>query len=554
MTRFSASDPSQSRSIFLRWRGALRGVAVMMAIMLVNVAAPGVAQDRDRYAALVIDAVSGEVFHARYADEERHPASLTKVMTLFMLFDALEADEINLGDRITISHRADRQPASHLNLPAGASIRVEDAIYALITRSANDIAVAVGEALSGTEQAFARDMTATARSLGMTRTVFRNASGLHHSAQVTTARDMARLAQAIIRHFPQYYHYFATERWSYNGQSHRNHNHLLDSYDGMDGLKTGYIRASGFNLMASAIRGELRVITVVMGGDNARWRNTRVANLTDQAFGSGRGQFLIANGSVPFLPPLPPRAPGAPVVMVADLSVPMIDRAGRRLGFVPLPPLPPIDLRPDVRMSSLLAEVQTRSDQPVGAPLPPDDPRVGAIAAVPPALNIGADASNGEQALATQDFEQGDGMGPTDAPADEGPGWPALADRSGAPPPATDTRPDAVQVAALPTDSSPSTPRRSQPSAAPLPGDSWGIQVGAFSSASDSTLALGRARAQAPELLSDAAIQVEGVDTRRGILYRARLFGLDEQSASMACLRLMSAGTACIPIAPDGMF
>lgn len=516
----------------LRSSPTRRGAALALLVLALAwlFAVPVAAQDRDRYAALVIDAVSGEVFHSRYANEERHPASLTKVMTLYMLFEALEADRIDLGDRITISRHADRQPPSHLNLPAGSSIQVEDAIYALITRSANDIAVAVAEALGGTESAFARAMTDRARDLGMTRTVFRNASGLHDRRQVTTARDMARLAQALIRHFPQYYHYFSMERWSYNGQSFRNHNHLLDDYEGMDGLKTGYIRASGFNLMASALRGELRVITIVMGGESSRWRNARVANLTDQAFGSDRGRFLIANGSVPFRPPLPPRGPGAPVVMVAEVSVPMIDRAGRRIGFVPLPPLPPIDLRPDVRARTLLAEAPAVTPADARAPLPPQDPRGPTRGA--------AQIAQADAAV----IEQGDGMGPAAAAATLPP-MPTI-DPAAAAPGGTDgtTAPMAApQIAAV-------------ASPPPGPGESWGIQVGAFATASDSTRALGAARAQAPDLLASAAIQVEGVDTRRGTLYRARLFGLDEQSASLACLRLMSAGTACIPIAPDGMF
>ena len=237
-----------------------------------------------RYASIVIDADTGEVLRSRNADTRRYPASLTKMMTLYMLFEAVDNGRLALKSTLTVSKRAARQPASKLGLRAGSPITVEDAIRALIVKSANDIAVVVAETLGGTEAKFAKRMTDKARALGMSRTTFRNASGLPNRRQRSTARDMARLARALMRDFPHRYHYFDDQRFGYRGQMHRTPNQLLGRYRGMDGMKTGYIRASGFNLVASAERKGRRVIAVVFGGRTARSRNIHMANLLDLGF------------------------------------------------------------------------------------------------------------------------------------------------------------------------------------------------------------------------------------------------------------------------------
>ena len=237
-----------------------------------------------RYASIVIDAETGEVLRSRSADVRRYPASLTKMMTLYLLFEAIDAGKFGLDSKLKVSKRAAGQSPSKLGLPAGSTIRVEDAIEALIVKSANDIAVVVAEALGGTEIEFARKMTRKAQALGMSRTTFRNASGLPNRKQRSTARDMSRLAQALMRDFPNRYHYFDNQRFRYNGRVHRTPNKLLARYRGMDGIKTGYIRASGFNLVASAERDGRRVIAVVFGGKTPRSRNTHMANLLDLGF------------------------------------------------------------------------------------------------------------------------------------------------------------------------------------------------------------------------------------------------------------------------------
>ncbi len=255
------------------------------------------------YASLVIDADTGTVLHERHADKVLHPASLTKVMTLVMAFDAIERGQLSLRDRAVISRHAASMIPSKLDLPVGSSIRVEDAIYALVTRSANDVAVALGEKLGGTESQFAVMMTRKAREIGMRRTVFKNASGLHHPDQVTTARDMALLAQYVLRAYPQYYHYFSTRRFTYQGQTHRNHNRLMETFPGMDGFKTGYIRASGFNLIASATRHDRRIIGVVFGGRSGATRNAHMEMLMERGFAQLETVAVAMNA------PPPPRKP-----------------------------------------------------------------------------------------------------------------------------------------------------------------------------------------------------------------------------------------------------
>lgn len=237
-----------------------------------------------RDAMLVIDAESGRELEAVSADDKRHPASLTKIMTLYLAFDALDRGKIRLADRMPVSARAASVSPSKLGVHAGNTLAVRDAVMSLITKSANDAAVVVAEALAGDEAAFARIMTQKARQLGMTSTTFRNASGLPDPAQVTTARDLTKLAQAMLRDFPHYYPLFSVQEYVYAGQSLRNHNRMLDWYPGADGIKTGYIRASGFNLVMSAQRDGHRLIGVVLGGSTPSERDAAMGNLLDRGF------------------------------------------------------------------------------------------------------------------------------------------------------------------------------------------------------------------------------------------------------------------------------
>ena len=244
----------------------------------------GTALQAREYSALVVEPESGRILYERYADELRHPASVTKMMTLYLVFEALERGEITLNTPCTISRNAVLRPPSRLGLTPGDTLAVEDAILGLVTRSANDAATVIAENLGGTEAEFAALMTSKARQLGMRDSVFRNASGLPDPQQVTTARDMYKLGRALINDFPRYYPYFSTPRFYYRGQSFDNHNHLMETYPGMDGIKTGFINSSGFNLVASAKRNGHRLIGVVFGGPSAVRRDSHMRDILNDGF------------------------------------------------------------------------------------------------------------------------------------------------------------------------------------------------------------------------------------------------------------------------------
>jgi D-alanyl-D-alanine carboxypeptidase len=260
---------------------------VRLAILLLTLVAVPSAPSALKAApsSLVIDMASGRTLHALNADQRRYPASLTKMMTLYLLFDAIDRGELGLNSRLRVSRRAAAQPPTKLGLLPGRTIRVRDAILALATQSANDVAVVVAEALAGSEGTFAVRMTGKARSLGMERTTFRNASGLHNPQQQTTARDMALLGRALLSDHPAHYRRtFATRAFSFGQSRYRNHNRLLGVYKGMDGIKTGYTRMAGFNLVASAKRGDRRIVGVVMGSPTASTRNALMVELLNQGF------------------------------------------------------------------------------------------------------------------------------------------------------------------------------------------------------------------------------------------------------------------------------
>ncbi len=272
--------------------------AIGFAVLALTVSGPAAAQDR--YSAIVLDAANGDVLYEDQADAPRYPASLAKMMTLYLLFDAIRHGDIGADEVLTASAAAAAQPSTHLALQAGDRISVEDAILALVVWSANDVATIVAERLAGSETRFAALMNARARYLGLNSTRFTNATGLPDAAQSTTARDMARLGRALWTDFPDYYSYFQTADFSWNAVRVRNHNHLLRAVDGVDGIKTGYTRASGFNIVSSAYRNGGRVIVVVMGGNSAAGRDAQAANLIDVAFAeyARRATMGAANASV----------------------------------------------------------------------------------------------------------------------------------------------------------------------------------------------------------------------------------------------------------------
>jgi D-alanyl-D-alanine carboxypeptidase len=254
---------------------------------------------------IVIDAGSGHVLEAANPDEHRFPASLTKLMTLYMTFEALRSHRITLHHLVPVSaHAASREPTK-LWLVPGTRVTVEQCILGMVTVSANDAAAAMGELLGGSEYRFGHMMTRRAHRLGMTRTVFRNASGLPDPAQVTTARDMATLARSLIRNFPQYYHYFSIRSFVFHGRTIYGHNPMLGTYAGADGLKTGYTSAAGYNLAASALRQGVRVIGIVLGEPSIPERHATMISLLDQGFArSAPDTELVRAGTPPYVPRL----------------------------------------------------------------------------------------------------------------------------------------------------------------------------------------------------------------------------------------------------------
>ncbi|MBS0384178.1 MAG: D-alanyl-D-alanine carboxypeptidase [Proteobacteria bacterium] len=335
-------------------RGFLLRIFAAAAVFAALMCAAPVAQADERYAAIVMDARSGEVLLDDHAEEMRYPASLTKMMTLYMVFDALRRGEITLDTRLTASRNAARQPPSRLGLRRGNSINVDQAIRAIAVLSANDVATMVAERLGGSESRFAAEMTARARSLGMTETRFVNASGLPDPLHHSTARDLAILAQALWRDFPQYYGYFQTESFSWGRRDSRNHNHLLGQVQGLDGIKTGYTRASGFNLATSTERAGHRVIVVVLGGESAAARDSQVEYLIDGAFEEFARRTDPNAAQLASLPTHRLDIRLAPSVLSASAGGTSLARPGVPQGQV----------------------VQTLS--PIRAPLPPDTTAPGA--------------------------------------------------------------------------------------------------------------------------------------------------------------------------------
>jgi len=300
---------------------------VALAVLVTSGGAVQAQIGSERYSSMILEARSGRVISAVNPDELRHPASLTKVMTLYMVFEALRDRRISLHQSVPMSAYAASMSPTKLGVPAGGRLTVEEAILGLVTRSANDAAAALGELLGATEDRFARIMTLRARALGMRQTVFRNASGLPDWDQVTTARDMTTMARRLLFDFPDEYRYFSTTTFRFRGQVLRNHNNLLDTYPGADGIKTGYIDASGFNLISSATRGNVRLIGVVLGAARGYERDLHMVSLLDQGF--EKLDVRVAPRMAGRLPTLVSAAQAAPAPLHPPLAAPAASAAPR---------------------------------------------------------------------------------------------------------------------------------------------------------------------------------------------------------------------------------
>ncbi|WP_269929513.1 D-alanyl-D-alanine carboxypeptidase [Aminobacter sp. HY435] len=460
--------------------------------------APALAAKDSKYAAIVIDANTGKTLHSSNADSRRYPASLTKMMTLYMTFEAMAQGKINKNTPVVFSKNAAAEPPTKIGVKAGGSISVEAAILSLVTRSANDAATALGEMIGGSEENFTRMMTARARSLGMKGTVFRNAHGLPNTGQFTTARDMATLGIALREHFPQYYSYFSTRSFAFGRQRIANHNRLLGRIKGVDGIKTGYTRASGFNLVSSVQDGNRNLVAVVMGGTSGASRDNQMASLIKtylpQASRRGGGGDLIAKveSNLPEITtakvqlpkrdvPTPAMRPQADVIEVAEVAT-QDDIAAVVASAAPSPK-PVISAKPQPKIAMASAER-------FGGPIP--------FRIRKPKEAIPATAAEAvEQAYAA----------PEESPAI-----------------------DAIKTASIPS--------------------GWAVQVASSPSDGEARAILDKTAKQAPQVLASASAYTVPFEKGGVTYYRARFAGFDSKDAAWsACNSLKKKKISCYAIA-----
>jgi D-alanyl-D-alanine carboxypeptidase len=496
-----ACDGTKNRGIVVRVKNGLGiagSLARLVAIAAVVIVATGVAQRAEAatYAGIVMDAKTGKVLYSHRADARAYPASLTKMMTLYLVFEALDDGRINKNTKIRFSsHAASMQPTK-LGVKVGGSITAEQAILALVTKSANDVAAAVAENLGGTESGFALMMTKKARELGMKSTTFKNASGLPDSRQVTTAHDMALLGIALREHYPQYYSYFSQRSFTFGKQRMSNHNHLLGVVKGVDGIKTGYTRASGYNLVTSVEKNGRSIVAVVLGGRTGKSRNAQMVKLIDSnlsAASPGEDMLVVSK-------------PGGNAVAIGELVLPKygpfptfrsgaLDPASVRVATAHIisaraisAPTPADETLAIDQIEAKLRELGSRKIQgpiPVQPIFNADPIQTAAIAAVPAASHVMAFAP------AEQESEQ------------------VSQSRAG-----------------------------------------WQVQISAVEEQSDAIRLLEAARAKLPSLLSDYDNYTESVEKDGVTLYRARFAGFDTKSqARDTCDEMKRKKVACLAIA-----
>lgn len=444
-----------------------------------------------QYASIIMDAQTGRVLQEKNADAPLPPASLTKLMTLFLTFEALENGRIHMNKYLTVTPNAMRQPPSKLGLNNRTKITVKEAIYVLVTRSANDVAMALAETVGGSEKNFARMMTERAHSLGMKHSQFFNPSGLPNPRQKSSARDMAILARAIMQYFPQHYHFFKTIRFNYHGQTIETHNNLMRRFKGMDGMKTGYTYASGFNLVASSVRDNRRVIVAVFGGRTAVSRDNHVAELMNRGHAMlGRGQAATQFAAVKPVAPAPLKQDVATSVAVASNA-----------------PVAPVATARDTNSTSNQV-TRTTKVAPIVATEKVIPSRVVALKPTPVSRVASNWSPDGGQVRTLQ------------APT-------SVTTVSAQPAPAANMYKTASYIATA--------------EAAPMPATNknWGIQVGAYSNASMGQEKLQTVQNRLRHILgNDGQAIVVPSTTHRGTIYRARIIGLSAQGASRACQAL----------------
>jgi D-alanyl-D-alanine carboxypeptidase len=555
--------------------GFASAVAVLTLSSLPAAAAP--------YAAIVVDANSGNVLHSSNPDARRHPASLTKIMTLYMLFEQLEAGKLKLDSELKVTEHAASQSPTKLGLKPGSTIVVEDAIKGIVTRSANDAAVVVAEAIAGDEDDFAELMTKKAQALGMSRTVYKNASGLPDDDQVTTARDQSILGRAIQERFPRYYKYFSTRSFTFRGQWISNHNRLLGKVEGVDGIKTGYIRASGFNLVTSVNRGNRYVVAVVMGGDSAGSRDARMRDLISEHIGKA-----ATKRSAPMVAEAGSESKVSETKVAAKAEPKPEPRIEPKAAAKPEPKSEPkVAAKPEPKPEP---KAETKSEQRYAVASAGSVPVRLAAAKAEPAAGAAAPVATGSTEpirpvlVKTFTVRAAGTQSPSPAPAQlPAPSVPAAAaptqaaafakvetpPKAEAPPPPPVARPPVAAAApvrtaevaplpapiAAPAPTAAPAPALAFAPAAPAPAPAkpqarsgWSIQVGAFPGEQEAKQRLSAVQSKAAKVLAGNDPYTESVLKGGTTYYRARFAGFDQDKAEAACKYLKRNDVECISV------
>lgn len=518
-----------------------RRAAAVLSILVMTVHAALPATAATKHAAMVMDANTGKILHSRHGDAPRYPASLTKMMTLYMAFDLIEKGRMSYNSRIRISPNAASRPPSKLGLKAGTSIRAIDAIKALVTKSANDVATALAEHIGGSEANFARLMTQKARALGMTATVFKNASGLPDAQQKSTARDMLTLALALQDNHPKHYRLFKTRTFRYRGKTYRNHNTLLGSVQGVDGIKTGYIRAAGFNLVSSVRTDGKHVVAAVFGGKTARARNKTMRSLLSN--GLKRASRRKTRRSKPLLVASPRE----------------VQAQRKRIARAPTPPRKiTAPARELVRQSHLRQPVQRKT-----APIASQPRRPQIEIATVKRVNVLEPRQQDRPAARyaarpTQQDTWSAQPGTFEAPAQPrppitraaipAPAQPSDTHRAPGRPPSTLQ----AQLANMLSDSGaadrtlPGSYGLNGPDPSPLQlRGTHAVQVGAYASRSEAETRLAQIANRENLLVGKFPRVAIPVSTGKGRLYRARFAGFDSRQATQTCLELRRRAIDC---------
>ena len=523
----------------------------------------------NRYAAIVVDVNSGSTLHQSNPDGLRHPASLTKIMTLYLLFERLEAGKLKLDSEMDVSAHASSRPPTKLGVKPGQTLMVEDAIKALVTRSANDAASVIAEAIAGDEDEFAKLMTRKARALGMSRTIYKNASGLPNDEQVTTARDQALLGIAIQERFPKYYKYFATSSFQYRGQRIGNHNRLLGKVTGVDGIKTGYTRASGFNLVTSMRRGNRHIVGVVLGGASAGARDARMRTLVEQHVqmaATTRTATRFAEAEVgETRQPQRTATASATTSRSVEVPLPAAEPKTQRYALASASP----NARPEPVASSALsfAAPSTGSTEPIKPVLvktvtvkaaglqPTSASPTRSDAALSPPARVEAPVPNRVEAPRVEASAvsriETTAVSRIEPPA-------AIPE-----PPAVPSRADAIAVlaarmaeanavatkpAAAMVDERPQHAETTNSVTRHAARGGWMIQIGAFAAEDEAKQRLTAAQSKAARVLASADAFTERVVKGDKALYRARFAGFEKDEAEAACNYLKRNDIACMPL------